>query len=188
MYAPCSSLKKCLYGMSGAEIGKEVYMAPGVTIKCKDMRHVRIGDHCSVGIDVFISCEAIELRERTKIAGRVCITGHSTVTIGKDVYIGHKAMLDCWDKIVIEDRVQVSPNVVILTHDSSYHYVTGEEVRTCTTVLREKSYVGAGAILLPGVEVGRCAIVGAGSVVTKNVPDNTLVAGNPAIVRKYLSP
>jgi acetyltransferase-like isoleucine patch superfamily enzyme len=188
MYAPESKIKKCLYRMSGAEIGRNVYMAPGVTIQCEDMRYVKIGEGCSIGLNVCIRCGAIELRERTKIAGGVCISGSSTVTIGRNVYIGHRAMLDCRDKIVIEDCVQISPNAVILTHDSSYHYTQGEEVRTCPAILREKSYVGAGAVILPGAEVGRCAIIGAGSVVTKSVPDRSLVVGNPANVRRFLSP
>jgi acetyltransferase-like isoleucine patch superfamily enzyme len=183
MYVPFSRIKTCLYKRSGAEIGRNVHMAPGVAILCEDMRRVDIGDECSIGLNVRIRCGAFALGEHTKIASGACVDGASAVTIGRQVYIGHKALLDCWDNIVIEDRVQVSPGAFILTHDSSRHYISGEAVRSGPTVLRENSYVGAGAIVLPGVEVGRCAIIGAGAVVTRNVPDNGMAVGNPATVR-----
>ncbi|MGO9138317.1 MAG: DapH/DapD/GlmU-related protein [Syntrophales bacterium] len=50
-------------------------------------------------------------------------------------------------------------------------------------MVRENAYIGAGAIVLPGVEIGHFAIVGAGAIVTKNVLPFTTVTGNPAIVR-----
>lgn len=53
---------------------------------------------------------------------------------------------------------------------------------TRPVLLKKNSWIGAGAIILPGVTVGENSIVGAGSVVTKDVPDNTIVVGNPAKV------
>ena len=137
MYVPFSRIKTCLYKRSGAEIGRNVHMAPGVAILCEDMRRVDIGDECSIGLNVRIRCGAFALGEHTKIASGACVDGASAVTIGRQVYIGHKALLDCWDNIVIEDRVQVSPGAFILTHDSSRHYISGEAVRSGPTVLRE---------------------------------------------------
>lgn len=136
MYVPFSRIKTCLYKRSGAEIGRNVHMAPGVAILCEDMRRVDIGDECSIGLNVRIRCGAFALGEHTKIASGACVDGASAVTIGRQVYIGHKALLDCWDNIVIEDRVQVSPGAFILTHDSSRHYISGEAVRSGPTVLR----------------------------------------------------
>jgi acetyltransferase-like isoleucine patch superfamily enzyme len=53
-------------------------------------------------------------------------------------------------------------------------------MRSCPTMLRERSYIGAGANVFPGVEIGSYAIVGAGAVVTKNVSPGSIVRGNPA--------
>ena len=182
MYSPFSTIKKCLYRISGATVGKKVYMAPGVAINCSDMRRVNIGDNCSLGLNVWIRCESIGMSDNTKIAGGACINGKNTVSLGRSVYIGQNAFLDCWETIIMEDRVQVSPGAMILTHDSSEHYISGESIFAKPIVIRKKAYIGAGAIVLPGVDIGQCAIIGAGAVVTKSVPAHTTVVGNPANV------
>ncbi|BBE16231.1 acetyltransferase [Aquipluma nitroreducens] len=56
-----------------------------------------------------------------------------------------------------------------------------------TVILKNDCWIGAGAIILPNVSIGECSIVGAGSVVTKDVPDFTVVAGVPAVVIKKLN-
>jgi len=182
MYIPISQIKKSLYRISGAHIGRRVYVSPNVTINCTDMRHSRIEDNCSIGLGVWIRCRSIELRQGVKIAGCACIVGKERVSLGKNVYIGQNALLDCWEEIVLEKQVQVGPGAMILTHDSSRHYIHGEEIFSCPSIIRENAYIGASAIVLPGVEIGRCSIVGAGAVVTKNVPPHTTVKGNPAVV------
>jgi len=183
MYLPIPSIKRSLYRMTGAHIGKYVYVSPNVTINCTDMRQSRIEDHCSLGLGVWIRCKSIEMKQGVKIAGGACIVGKERVTLGKDVYIGHNALLDCWEAITLENQVQIGPGVMILTHDSSRHYIYGEEIFSNSATIKENAYIGAGAIVLAGVEIGRCAIVGAGAVVTRNVPPYTTVTGNPAIVR-----
>ena len=55
-------------------------------------------------------------------------------------------------------------------------------------VIRESAWIGAGATILPGIEVGKHAVVGAGAIVTKDVPDYAVVVGNPAKVIKTLDP
>lgn len=181
MYLPIPTIKRCLYRMSGARIGKDVYLAPNVVINCTDMKQVRIGDNCSLGLGVWIRCKSIDMKEDVKISGGACIIGNEKVTIGKGCYIGHNALLDCWETIVLENCSQISPGAIILTHDSSKHYISGKEIFSSPTIIRENSYIGAGAIILPGIEIGRCAIIGAGAVVTKNVAPCTTVVGSPAI-------
>ena len=79
--------------------------------------------------------------------------------------------------VVIEDNVFVGPNVTF-TNDK-YPKVSGKWVLLSTTVKKEAS-IGANSIILPGVTIGQNALVGAGSVVTQDVPPNAIVAGNPA--------
>ena len=183
MFIPMPSLKKFLYRMCGAYIGKSVYFAPKVVINCTDMKNVKIGDNCSLGMNVWIRCKSIEIDQDVKISGSACIYGKDAITIGRGSYIGHNAFIDCWETVVMEKHVQIAPGAIILTHDSSAHHISGEEIFSSPTILRENAYIGAGAIVLPGIEVGQCAIVGAGAVVTKNVLPSTRIVGNPAVTR-----
>ena len=103
--------------------------------------------------------------------------------IGKNVRIAHNVFIEGsrpW-LVTIEDGVMIGPGVIIVTHDSSYYTINCEipyiygEVKIC-----EGSYIGAGSIILSGVTIGKKSIVAAGSVVTKDVKPNTIVAGVPA--------
>jgi acetyltransferase-like isoleucine patch superfamily enzyme len=84
--------------------------------------------------------------------------------------------------IEIEEEVYITRNVVILTHFAPSPFLEGliGGVRTGQVLICKGAYIGVGAILLPGVTIGEGAVVGAGSVVTKDVPDYAMVAGNPA--------
>ena len=98
------------------------------------------------------------------------------VTVKSGVYI--------WDGVRIEDGVHVGP-CVAFTNDL-YPRSRNPDWECRTTVLREGCSVGANATVLPGVEIGRYALVGAGSVVTRDVPDFALVLGNPARRRGWV--
>ncbi|MCW7074409.1 MAG: hypothetical protein OCU24_00970 [Candidatus Methanospirare jalkutatii] len=99
--------------------------------------------------------------------------------IGKNVFIGINCVLDITKGIVIKDDVQIAPNVMIFTHDSSKDRKNPIERGV---IIEEGAYIGAGAIILHGVRVGKNAIVGAGAVVTRDVDDNAIVGGVPAKV------
>lgn len=79
----------------------------------------------------------------------------------------------------IGDNFISAPGSVILAHDASLLWHTGS-YRIEETVIGDNVFLGANAVILPGVTVGDGAIIGAGSVVTKDVPPATVVAGNPA--------
>lgn len=88
--------------------------------------------------------------------------------------------------IYIEDNVQIALNVSILTnnHDPYERMIlTVKDVR-----VKKGAWIGANSTILPGVTIGKYAIVGAGSVVTKDVPDYAVVAGNPAKLIRMLDP
>jgi len=97
--------------------------------------------------------------------------------IGKNVFIGVNCVLDITKGIIIKDNVQIAPNAMIFTHDSSKDRKNPIERGV---IIEEGAYIGAGAIILHGVRVGKNAIVGAGAVVTRDVNDNTIVGGVPA--------
>lgn len=105
------------------------------------------------------------------------------VRIGKRVTI--KSGVQLWDGVVLEDDVFVGPNATF-TNDSfprSKQYP--EQFRR--TVIRKKASIGANATILPGVHVGMNAVVGAGAVVTRDVPPHAIVIGNPARISGYVS-
>ena len=107
------------------------------------------------------------------------------LTIGKNVVINKGATILSPGRVVLEDNVLIAPDVKIVTVDHDledrmnlYHF--GK------VTVKEKAWICVGAILCPGVTIGKNAVVAAGAVVTKDVPDNTMVGGNPARIIKTL--
>jgi len=113
---------------------------------------------------------------------------YKNLFIGNSCFLGRELFLDIQDKIVIEDQVTVSHQVTILTHTDVGESPLKENVfppSQASVIIRRGAYIGAGVMMLPGVEIGECAVVGAGAVVSKDVPASTIVAGVPAkILRK----
>lgn len=107
-----------------------------------------------------------------------------SVKIGRNVFINSNLLAMARGGITIEDNAMIAANVQLISNNHDpYDLCT----LTCKPVLiREYAWVGAGATILPGVCIGRHAIVGAGSVVTKDVPDYAVAVGNPAKVIKML--
>lgn len=111
------------------------------------------------------------------------------VFIENDVVVGNrvtiKSGVQLWDGITIEDDVFIGPNATFTNDDfpRSKQY-PGEFLRT---LVKRGASVGANATILPGVTVGQCAMVGAGAVVTKNVPPHAIVVGNPARIIGYVN-
>jgi maltose O-acetyltransferase len=112
-----------------------------------------------------------------------CAYGRNTY-IGDAVFLNVSCtILDC-NEVHIGHHVMIGPAVQIYTaaHDlQAKTRIQGWEVAK-PIVIEENVWIGGGAILLPGVSIGRNAVVGAGAVVTRNVPANTVVVGNPARV------
>ena len=110
------------------------------------------------------------------------------VFIENDVVIGDRVTIKCgvqiWDGIILEDDVFVGPNATF-TNDSfprSKHYPEQFE----GTLVKQGASIGANATILPGLTIGEYAMVGAGAVVTKDVPPYAVVVGNPARILRLL--
>lgn len=119
------------------------------------------------------------------------------IFIGNDVIVGPNCIFVDNEKITIGNCIMIAPNVQIYT---AYHPVLPEEryildrasdnpiyYNTCAEPVEIKDgvWIGGGAIILPGVTIGKNSIIGAGSVVNKSIPDNCVAVGNPCKVIKY---
>jgi len=144
---------------------------------CVIFPNVTIGVGTRLGNFVFV-------RDNTVI-GEECTIG-SYVDIEGDVIIGNRVSLQssCYITrgVVIEDEVFCGPRVTTMNDKNmSYRRSALAFHRAAPRILRA-ARVGGGSVLLPGVTVGQNALVGAGSVVTRDVPDRAIVVGNPARV------
>ena len=105
------------------------------------------------------------------------------VSIGNNVTI--KNGVQVWDGALIEDDVFIGPNVTFTNHKKPRSKVYPPKFKG--PHVKKGASIGANATVLPGIVVGEFSMVGAGAVVTKDVPDYAVVVGNPAVVIKYLS-
>lgn len=138
----------------------------------------------------------VQIRERATL-GPNCIVGKGAyidfeVSIGRNVKIQNSALI--YHGVTIEDGAFIGPQVC-LTNDKVPRAVNPDGSLKGTDdwlvspiLIRTGAALGAQSVVLPGVTVGRWAIVGSGSVVTKDVPDYGLVWGNPARLRGYVNP
>lgn len=117
--------------------------------------------------------------------------GHA---VGKDVYFPADLVLTqnfVKDRglLVVGDRVSIGPGCIFIlaSHPNASKVRQDIKCKTNEIHLQDDVWIGAGAVILPGVTVGEGAIVGAGSVVTKNVEAHSVVAGNPARVIRMLN-
>jgi serine acetyltransferase len=124
------------------------------------MKGARVGKDCNIGDHCYVEGK--------------CVIG-DRVTIKNGVSV--------WDAVTVENDVFIGPNAVFTNDLFPISRKQGEFVKT---LVRTGSCIGANSTIICGVEIGRCAFVGAGSVVTRNVPDFALAYGNPARIRGYL--
>ena len=124
---------------------------------------------CEIGDDTRIGA-FVEIQKGVRVGKRCKISSHSFlcegVTIEDEVFIGHGVTF-------INDRFPRATNT-----DGSPQ--TEADWKCVSTTVKQGASIGSGATILCGVEIGKRATVGAGSVVTKNVPEGVVVAGNPA--------
>jgi len=106
------------------------------------------------------------------------------ITIGERVFINHGLTCMAAGSITIEDDVMIGPEAALLTANHDFDNLM---VLKCKPiVIKKKAWIGARAIILPGVTVGEGAVVASGAVVTKDVTPRTIVGGNPAKIIRYL--
>ena len=117
-----------------------------------------------------------------------CDYGYN-IEIGENFYSNHNLIILDVGKVRIGNNVQIAPNVSIYTaghpvhpesRDSGYEYGIG-------VTIGDSCWIGGNVCILPGVHIGNNVVIGAGSVVTRDIPDNTIAAGNPCRVIRQIT-
>lgn len=141
----------------GAKIGKDTK----IWQNCQILKGAQIGENCVIGHNCFVSSKA---------------------KIGNGVKL--ESNIDVWDLITLEDYVFVGPSAVFtndLNPRAKYPKSKFPEYgKWLPTLVREGASIGANATIICGNAIGKWALIGAGAVVTKNVPDYAIMAGLPA--------
>ena len=124
------------------------------------------------------------LGENVNITTPISGTYFKEVKIADNVFINSNCLMMARGGINIEKGVMIAGNVQLLSNN---HDEYNRNILICDPMnIREGAWIGAGATVLPGVTIGKYAIVGAGAIVTKDVPDYAVVVGSPARVVKTL--
>ena len=177
-----------------AVVGKQPTLSPRSTAKREDLPPARIGDGTviSTGAIVFAGTT---LGARRIVGDQACI--RERVTIGDDVVVGRGSLVEndtsvgAMTKIqanayitaysVLEEEVFIAP-CVVTTNDNWMGRTDKRIGNVRGPTIRRGARIGGGAVLCPQIEIGEDAFVGAGAVVTKDVPPRVVVVGNPARV------
>jgi acetyltransferase-like isoleucine patch superfamily enzyme len=193
---PGTVLGKGVKVLEHAVVGKQPTLSPRSTAKREDLPPTEIGDGTivSTGAVVFagsrIGARVILgdqscVRERVVVGDEVVIGRGSLVendtTIGAMTKIQAEAYITAYS--TLEEHVFVAP-CVVTTNDNFMGRTERRHELIKGPTIRRGAGIGGGAILLPGVEIGEEAFVGAGAVVTKNVESRMVVVGNPARVMR----
>ncbi len=111
--------------------------------------------------------------------------GKNTI-IGKNVFINFDCVFLDLGGITIEDNVLIAPKVSLLTEGHPVEPQNRQSLTVAPIRVKKNVWIGANATILPGVTIGENAVVAAGSIVNKDVPDNTIVGGIPAKIIKTI--
>jgi acetyltransferase-like isoleucine patch superfamily enzyme len=143
--------------------------------------NIEIGDNVFIAENSFFAASVIFQDQKF----------NPLIKIGNNVSIGGNLIIGCVDSVVIEDDVLIADRVFISDHIHDYENVKipiiNQKLKSKGGVLIKRgSFIGVNSVIMPGVIVGKNSVIGASSVVTKSVPDYSIVAGIPAkIIKKY---
>lgn len=180
MYAPSSRVKTFIFRALGARIGKNVYFGPGSLLLSDDFTRVSIADGVFVAPGALISVNRLSVGQDTHI-GYQCLLAGDELSIGAGCNISNRAFIEsAYAPVKIGNGVTIAASVIVSSHDGAYMHTSGAAMKREPVVIREHAFIGNGAIVLPGTDIGEKAVVGAGAVVTRNVGAGAVVAGVPA--------
>ena len=180
--------------LENAVVGKQPSLSPRSTTKREELPPTEIGDGTIVSTGAIVFAGS-RIGARVILGDQSCV--RERVSVGDDVVLGRGSLIEndttvgAMTKIqaeayitaysTLEEHVFIAP-CVVTTNDNFMGRTERRHALTKGPTIRRGARVGGGAVLCPGVEIGEEAFVGAGAVVTKDVPPRALVVGNPARV------
>ena len=181
-------------GLENAVVGKQPSLSPRSTAKREPLPPTELGPGTIVSTGAIVFA-GTTIGARVILGDQSCI--RERVTVGDDVVIGRGSLVENDTTIgartkiqaeayitaycALEDDVFIAP-CVVTTNDNFMGRTEQRHARIKGPTIRRGARIGGGAVLCPGVEIGEEAFVGAGAVVTKDVPPRKLVVGSPARV------
>jgi acetyltransferase-like isoleucine patch superfamily enzyme len=125
----------------------------------------------------------VTLRENNMIGNNCAIGTYGEMSFNIKIANNVKFHSDChiYEDTIIEEDVRFNPGVFVL--NTKYPYRPGQKPTIDPVIIRHSAIIAAKCTLMPGVQIGRYALIGAGSLVTKNVPDFAVAYGHPAVHR-----
>jgi len=183
-----------------AVVGKQPVLSPRSTAKREPLPPTELGDGTVVSTGAIVFAGS-QVGARVILGDQSCV--RERVTIGDDVVLGRGSLVENDTTIgamsriqadayitaysTLEEHVFVAP-CVVTTNDDFMGRTEQRLERIAGPTIRRGARVGGGAVLCPGVVIGEEAFVGAGAVVTRDVPDRVVVVGNPARVLREVPP
>lgn len=171
-----------LYDLSDPEIHKRLMRAKAL---CARLQTVSITDDCyRAMIEELIP----GIPKSSVICPPFNCDHGNEITVGRNVFVNYNCVMLDGGHITLEDNVKIGPACQLYTPQHPFDYVRRREPKETSypIVIGEDTWLGGGVIVCPGVTIGKRCIIAAGSVVTRDVPDDSLAAGNPAVVKKKL--
>jgi len=157
--------------------GKDVYIEGGVVINRP--RFVQLGDHVRIKRNTSINLHPKDKRSKDIL-----------LFVGEDVIISESCFISACNRIVIEEHVGISPNVMIIDNSRKPGDVSRpskeQKVEVGFVHIGADSWIAYGACVMPNVTIGKHCIIGALSVVNKDIPPYSVAVGSPAkVVKRY---
>lgn len=151
------------------------------------LQNLNTNRHCSCEIRQLIhEITGTEIPASTEIRLPFYTDFGRNIKIGARVFINAGVMFVDTGGITIEDDALIGPGSFLISVNHKLEPAHRKELDLAPVIIKKNAWLGARSVVLPGVTVGENAVVGAGAVVTRNVPANTVVAGTPAKVIKKL--
>jgi len=133
----------------------------------------------------------LKLGARAQIESNISfklVSKNACIILGDSVFVGRNSIFDISQKLSIGDRVLIAPNCFITDHNHnilSGSRIVDQGITEAPVAIGDDAWIGANVCILPGVKIGKGAVIGAGAVVTQSIPDLCVAVGVPArVIRK----
>ena len=158
-----------LFRLNIKEVGKNIKVLHGLEYRYPKV--ISLGDNVIIGANTRLLSEVEEKH---------------FLEIASNVSIGERCHIDFSGGIKVEEWAHIAHDVLVLTHDHGYNYLSRPQGKSLH--IMQNAFIGDRAIIMHGCNyIGKNSIIGTGAIVTKDVPDNAIVAGVPAKIIKYIN-